>query len=219
MIKKPTVAIVDDDPLILSRLASIVNNSKNLSLLFTAQNIQSTIKLMQSELPNVLLLDLGLPDGSGIDVIRWIQKEKLSIGIIVITVFGDEKHMIEAISAGAMGYLLKDDEHQEIETSITQMLNGGSPISPSIARHLLKNFRLQNIKDDKQVMGNMELSLTKRENEILQKISKGFTCKEISAMENLSYHTITTHVRNIYKKLSVSNRAEALHEAYNMGLL
>jgi len=219
MIKKPTVAIVDDDPLILSRLASIVNNSKNLSLLFTAQNIQSTIKLMQSELPNVLLLDLGLPDGSGIDVIRWIQKEKLSIGIIVITVFGDEKHMIEAISAGAMGYLLKDDEHQEIETSITQMLNGGSPISPSIARHLLKNFRLQNIKDDKQVMGNMELSLTKRENEILQKISKGFTCKEKLAMENLSYHTITTHVRNIYKKLSVSNRAEALHEAYNMGLL
>ena len=219
MTEKPTVAIVDDDPLVLSRLTTAIDGSNKLSLLFTAQDIQSTIKLMQSQLPNVLLLDLGLPDGSGIDIVHQIRKRKLPIGIIIITAYGDEKHMIEAITAGAVGYLLKDDEHQSIEASIVQMLKGGSPISPSIARHLLNNFQLQSLNTKKQDQSNADFGLTKREYEILQKIAKGFTCKEISAMENLSYHTITTHVRNIYKKLSVNSRAEALHEAYNMGLL
>lgn len=216
MTEKPTVAIVDDDPLVLARLTTAIDSSNKLSLLFTAQDIQSTINFMQLQLPSVLLLDLGLPDGSGIDIVHQIQKRKLPIGIIIITAFGDEKHMIDAITAGAVGYLLKDDEHQSIEASILQMLKGGSPISPSIARHLLENFQLQNANNQKQ---NTKSNLTKREHEILQKIAKGFTCNEIAEMENLSYHTITTHVRNIYKKLSVNSRAEALHEAYNMGLL
>jgi len=163
------------------------------------------------------LLDLGLPDGSGIEIIDFIRDQGLSTDVIVISMFGDEKHILNAISAGAMGYLLKDEEHQKIETSITQMLNGGSPISPSIARHLLKYHQQQMEKNIASSVG--KIKLTNREIDILKKISKGFTCKEISAMENISYHTVATHVRNIYKKLSVNSRAEALYEAYSMGLL
>lgn len=119
-----------------------------------------------------------------------------------------------------MGYLLKDEEYQKIETSITQMLNGGSPISPSIARHLLNRFQGKSSLNKRSTDADIKkMKLTNRETEILQKISKGFTCREISEMESLSYHTIATHIRNIYKKLSVNSRAEALFEAYNMGLL
>ena len=137
--------------------------------------------------------------------------------MIVISVFGDESHILSAISAGAMGYLLKDEEHQKIEISIMQMLKGGSPISPSIARHLLKYHQQEIVK--KTTSNISKIKLTNREIDILIKISKGFTCKEISEIENISYHTVATHVRNIYKKLSVKSRAEALYEAYTMGIL
>lgn len=182
------------------------------------------LKQLQKTPPTVLLLDLGLPDGCGIDIIRHIKTNNLTTGVIVLTAFGDEKHIVEAISAGAVGYLLKDEPHQSLETSIIQMLKGGSPISPKIARDVLRYFRttLTPVKTPPDVALESDcatIKLTKREVEILQKIAKGFTCKEISEMECLSYHTIATHVRNIYKKLSVSSRAGAVFEAYNLRLI
>ncbi len=218
---KATVSLIEDDPIVLNRFVDVLQKSKLFSLGFSCSSIQEGKNKLLDIPSNVLLLDLGLPDGSGIEIIDFIEKQGLSTKVIVITVFNDEKHILDAISAGAMGYLLKDEEFQEIETSITQMLNGGSPISPSIARHLLMRFQThESVEDEKLAEQNKnKAKLTRREMDILQKISKGFTCKEIAEMENLSYHTIATHVRNIYKKLSVNSRAEALFEAYNMGIL
>lgn len=170
--------------------------------------------------PDVLLLDLGLPDGDGINIIRYIKEKNLATGVIVLSAFGDEKHVVEAISAGAVGYLLKDENHQAIEASILQMLEGGSPISPKIARDLLCYFQDSMPKPvSKSDHASEGIKLTKREIEVLRKIAKGFTCKEISEMEYLSYHTVATHVRNIYKKLSVSSRAGAVFEAYSLRLI
>lgn len=218
---KATISLIEDCPIVLKRFVDILQRSNVFSLGFSCSTVKLGLENLLSTPSDVLLLDLGLPDGNGVEVIEFIEKQALSTKVIVITVFNDEKHILDAISAGAMGYLLKDEEFQEIETSITQMLNGGSPISPSIARHLLKKFqcssllsRAKSIKQNKK-----KVKLTRREVEILQKISKGFTCKEIAEIENLSYHTVATHVRNIYKKLSVNSRAEAIFEAYNIGLL
>jgi DNA-binding NarL/FixJ family response regulator len=218
---KATVSLIEDSPIVLKRFVNILQKSNLFSLGFSCSTIKSGFKNLLSTPSDVLLLDLGLPDGNGVEVIEFIEKQALSTKIIVITVFNDEKHILDAISAGAMGYLLKDEEFQEIETSITQMLKGGSPISPSIARHLLKQFQCSSLLSrDKDIKQNkITVKLTRREVEILQKISKGFTCKEIAEIKNLSYHTVATHVRNIYKKLSVNSRAEAVVEAYNMGLL
>jgi len=201
----------------LQRFSSILEKSKEFSLGFTCSTLSAGLENLINHPSNVLLLDLGLPDGSGIELINFIREQGLSTSVIVISVFGDEKHILSAISAGAMGYLLKDEEHQKIEISITQMLNGGSPISPSIARHLLKYHQQQMEKNI--ASATIKIKLTNREVDILKKISKGFTCKEIADIESISYHTVATHVRNIYKKLSVNSRAEALHEAYNMGIL
>lgn len=215
------MSLIEDDAIVRGRLSEIINNSDNLSLGFTCDTLKQGMINIQDSFSDVLLLDLGLPDGNGIELIKLIEDRGIRTGVIVITVFGDEKHILDAISAGAVGYLLKDEEHQEIEVSIAQMLKGGSPISPSIARHLLKRFQYATPKSKlrSSEKGMRKMRLTTRESEVLQKISKGFTSKEISEMENLSYHTVTTHVRNIYKKLSVNSRAEALFEAYSMGLL
>ncbi len=218
---KARVSLIEDCPIVLKRFVDILQRSKVFSLGFSCSTVKLGLDNLLSTPSDVLLLDLGLPDGDGVELIEFIEKQGLSTKVIVITVFNDEKHILDAISAGAMGYLLKDEEYQEIEVSITQMLNGGSPISPSIARHLLKRFQssVLSCPDDIIKHNKNKVKLTRREIEILQKISKGFTCKEISVIENLSYHTIATHVRNIYKKLSVNSRAEAVFEAYNMGLL
>ena len=218
---KARVSLIEDCPIVLKRFVDILQRSKVFSLGFSCSTVKLGLDNLLSTPSDVLLLDLGLPDGDGVELIEFIEKQGLSTKVIVITVFNDEKHILDAISAGAMGYLLKDEEYQEIEVSITQMLNGGSPISPSIARHLLKRFQssVLSCPDDIIEHNKNKVKLTRREIEILQQISKGFTCKEISAIENLSYHTIATHVRNIYKKLSVNSRAEAVFEAYNMGLL
>lgn len=215
------VSIIEDDPVVRERLSGIIASSRQFSLGFCCSTLEQGLKNVEEISSEVLLLDLGLPDGNGVELIKFIEDRKIPTGVIVITAFGDEKHILNAISAGAVGYLLKDEEHQEIETSIHQMLKGGSPISPSIARHLLKRFQADKSDAKKKIRHKSRgrMNLTTRELDVLQKISKGFTSKEISEMESLSYHTVTTHVRNIYKKLSVNSRAEALFEAYSMGLL
>lgn len=218
---KAIVSLIEDDAVVRERLSQIIKNSDGLSLGFTCDTLAQGMINIQDFPSDVLLLDLGLPDGSGVDLIKFIEDRGIRTGVIVITVFGDEKHILDAISAGAVGYLLKDEEHQEIEVSIAQMLKGGSPISPSIARHLLKRFQYAAPLSESRSSESegRKMRLTTREFEVLQKISKGFTSKEISEIENISYHTVTTHVRNIYKKLSVNSRTEALFEAYSMGLL
>ena len=220
-INTATVSIVEDDPIVKDRLAKIISASSELSLGFIGENLEQGTRGIQSIQSDVLLLDLGLPDGNGVELIKFIEERNIATGVIVITAFGGEKHVLKAISAGAVGYLLKDEEHQEIEASIQQMLNGGSPVSPSIARYLLRHFRDENAESTRKVLdkNTRKMTLTNKEYEILQQVAKGFTSKEISAMQNLSYHTVTTHIRNIYKKLSVNSRAEALFEAYNTGLL
>ena len=160
--------------------------------------------------PDVLLVDLDLPDGNGLELIKLVHDKGFDTAMMVISVFGDEWHILKAIAAGASGYLLKDDESIQIETAIIDLASGGAPISPSIARHLMKHFR-----PEEQLLEK----LTKREQQVLQKVAKGYTTQEIAKMEGLSYHTVATHVKNIYRKLSVNSRAEAVFEALKMNLI
>ncbi|MGB1110908.1 MAG: LuxR C-terminal-related transcriptional regulator, partial [Gammaproteobacteria bacterium] len=145
-------------------------------------------------------------------IIRAIAKEGLDTEAMVITVFGDEKHVVDALAAGAGGYLLKDDSFTEIGAAIEQLLAGGAPISPAIARHLLKRFQ-------PKPEPALPERLTNREQEILKSIAKGYTAKEIAELEGVTYYTVTTHVKNIYRKLAVNSRTEAIFEAIQLGLI
>lgn len=216
---KVRIDVVEDEPVVMERLLGMLESSNQFSPGFSCSTIKSAKEHLNNFSSKVLLLDLGLPDGSGIEILEFIKKQELSTDVIVISSFSNEKTILKAVSAGAVGFIHKDEEYQEITVSISQMLKGGSPISPGIARHLLNTFKSDLSVGRREGKELSSIKLTKRETDILQKISKGYTCKEISNMESVSYHTVATHIRNIYKKLSVSSRAEALFEAYNMGLI
>jgi DNA-binding NarL/FixJ family response regulator len=207
---------VEDDGPTRDRLARVIDAHADLALLGTAGSCAEARALFARARPQVLLTDLGLPDGSGIDLIRDARRAWPDVLPLVITVFGDEAHVVGALEAGALGYLLKDGTPEYIGASILEMLAGGSPISPAIARHLLRRFRNA---DPVASPGEEPPRLSDREGEVLRLIVKGFTYAEIADLLGVSSHTVTTHVRGIYRKLEVHSRSEAVYEALQLGLV
>ena len=214
---KYTVLLVEDHPDTRERLANAICEHKQLQMIAAAENCTEANNVLDKQIPDVMLTDLGLPDGDGLDLIRRVAAMPGNTEIMVITVFGDEKHVLSAIEAGASGYLLKDGTADYIGDSIIQMMNGESPVSPAIARHLLKRFRTMHTTPAVQQADSPKL--TPRESEILQYVAKGFSFTEVAKLLSVSPHTVTHHIKNIYKKLAVCSRAEAVYEAMQLGLV
>lgn len=211
-----TVMVVEDDPAFLARFCRILAQSDSLSLLAAVGDLSSARRALERQTPDVLLTDLGLPDGSGIELIRETAARCPGTDIMVITVFGDEQHVIASIEAGATGYILKDSLPEEFLGLIEQMRAGGSPISPLIARRLLRRMQPS---AGLPPPAPPESALSARESEVLGLIAKGFNFAEIARLLEVSPHTITAHVKKIYQKLAVHSRGEAVYEATRMGLL
>ncbi len=205
------VVVIEDDVNTRRHLTSAVREMEGLYLLGEAGTCAEAMPLLRQE-PDIALIDLGLPDGSGLDLIRKRFFQRTRTQFLVITVFADEGHVIPALEVGACGYLMKDSAMPDIRELILQVLAGGSPISPLIARKLLSRFRVQN---DAEGM----VPLTEREFDVLNLMSRGFTSSEVAGHLGVSYHTVVAHVRNIYRKLEVSSRSEAIFEATRIGLL
>jgi DNA-binding NarL/FixJ family response regulator len=174
---------------------------------------------------DVALVDLGLPDGNGIELIREIARTQPETDVMVVTVFGDEAHVLASIEAGATGYLLKRSLNDTLGATVRELRAGGSPISPVIARQLLHRFKrgaAEPAKPEAEASASPVVDdggLSEREREVLLFIAKGFTVGEIANMLHLSAHTVATHVKHIYRKLAVHSRTEAVFEAGRMGLL
>jgi len=221
-----TVLLVEDDGPTRERLSRAVRECAGLSLVAACGDVSSGRQVLDSERPDVLLTDLELPDGSGIDLIRAARETSLHTQCMAVTVFGDERTVLAAIEAGASGYLLKDGTSEDIGRAVQQLLEGGSPISPTIARHLLRRFREPEEADRPQAApaaaipdASDDVELTAREREVLDLIAKGFSFPEIAELLAISAHTVTTHVRHIYGKLEVRSKSEAVYEAVNRGLI
>lgn len=208
-----SVFILEDNPATAAALAKAITLDERLALAQVTHSLGEALAWSENGgSAGAALVDLGLPDGSGLNFIRHLRDSGSSTKVLVITVFGDEKNVVSAIAAGAMGYLLKDRDAQHIADSICTVLEGGSPISPSIARHLLKHFF-------EPASQTPSISLTPREEEVLRLVVKGFSYQEIAAGLELSIHTVTSHIQHIYRKLSVRSRGEAVYEAIHMGLV
>jgi len=213
-----TVLLVEDKPRTRKRIAGAVESTSKLRLIGTASNVAEGKQALDRQAPDVLLTDLGLPDGSGIELIRQVRSSGSNTQSMVITVFADEEHVMDAVAAGAAGYLLKDASDAEIADSVCELAAGGSPISPSIARHILRRFQGDQAGSE---AGERDKTpgLSDRELEVLTLVAKGFSSPEIAKLLELSPHTIKTHVRHIYAKLEVGSRGEAVYEAIQRGLL
>jgi DNA-binding NarL/FixJ family response regulator len=209
------VFVVEDDALTRESLRSRIEAHPKLRVGAAVGSAADGLAALAVARPDVLLSDLGLPDGSGIDVIRGALRLYPGLPIMVITVFGNEQRVVGAIQAGASGYLLKDDPTHEIGMAIELLLAGGSPISPAIARHLIRHF--QTPAAPAETPGREPLSA--RELEVLNLASKGFSYAEIAQLLGLSTNTIASYTKHIYVKLAVGSRSEAIYEASRLGLL
>jgi DNA-binding NarL/FixJ family response regulator len=216
----PTVFIVEDDELTRASLVRRITEAQAGLQVTTAVGTCREIRAaLEASRPAVLLVDLGLPDGDGLDIIRETAQRWPAVLIMVITVFGDEMKVVTSIKAGATGYLLKDDAAVGIGEAIRQMLAGGSPISPAIARHLIRHFRPDASASSEHRPPPHAVTLTPREMEILTLASKGFSYAETAALLGLTSSTVSSYTKNIYGKLAVSSRSEAVYEATRMGLI
>lgn len=228
---KILVALVEDEAGTRQRLEQALALHADIELIFSAsteQDILAWLKAPAPRAPDVLLVDLGLPDGSGIEVIARCAQLCPQTDCMVVTMFGDEANMIRAFEAGAKGYLLKDGNPQALSEHVMQLSQGGSPMSPIIARQLLSRMAADREPAstqalvpsvDKAVVSATQSTLTKREHEILQYISRGYTYPELARYLSIGQTTVLSHVRSIYGKLSVHNKTEAVYEARALGLL
>lgn len=207
-----SVVVVEDDADTRERLAGAVTAVASLSLAGDCGNLADARAILRERAPDVLLVDLGLPDGSGLDLIRETARRAPATHIMVITVFGDETHVVDAIEAGATGYLLKDASSREIEKAILDLVAGGAPISPAVASHLLKRFK-------PAPAAGCEALLSERELDVLRLIARGQTYGEISQNLGIAVNTVGTHTKQIYRKLAVNSRGEAVFQAQRRGLL
>ncbi len=212
------VLLVEDDEPTRERLARVIAEHPALELLAAVGSCAEARRELERCEPAVLLTDLGLPDGDGVALIREVRGRGYKTEAMVVTIFGDEQHVVAAIQAGAMGYLLKDGSPDYIGESILEMLAGGSPISPPIARYLLRRFRTPEAGPPAPDAAELP-HLSEREREVLGLIVKGFSYAEAARLMGVSPHTVTAHVRNIYGKLEVHSRGEAVYEALQLGLV
>lgn len=211
------IGLVED----ISRIAAVVKEKIELSSDFKVQWIAShgreaIERLEKSHAIDVILMDINMPEMNGIDATSAIKKRWPSIPIIMSTVFDDAQNLFDAILAGASGYLLKDESPEKLHKSIFEALEGGSPMNPLIARKAL-----QLVKGDLNVVKSIpeEFQLTTRELEILENLSKGLTYDQIGTNLFISYGTVRKHVENIYRKMEVHNKIEAIGKAKKSGLI
>lgn len=213
-----SVLIVEDDEHFRERFAASVRAAPDLQLVGVAADLPQGLALLLSQRPDVLLVDLGLPSGSGIGLIRQAQEQLPDTDVMVVSVFGDEPHVMASLEAGATGYLLKDTLPEDLTAQIRALRAGGSPISPVIARQLL--LRLAPAPGPAAAGAPVALGETRlsaQEAQVLTLSAKGFSFEEIARMLNVSRHTVMTYVKRSYRKLQVHSKTEAIYEARKLG--
>jgi len=231
--------VVEDQPKILKNQLKLLEAFDEIEIVGTALSGEEALEEFANinPVPDVILCDLGLPNMSGIDVTREVKAKWPSVEILIFTIFDEEDKVLEAVKAGASGYLLKGAEAGKIVDSIKEVRQGGSVIQPSLARALLRHFRMPEkgapppgtLKSEEEAAAERAAdappppsgrrALTERELECLQIIAKGLSNNEAAKVLGLSKATIRTHLEHIYHKLDVTNRVEAVTEGIRQGII
>lgn len=209
------LALVDDDCLQRQRLTRLLA-AAGMPCEYAASSGAELLAWAGAHALDLLLVDLGLPDGSGTDVIRALHRIRPHCQCLVLTLFADEAHLLPALAAGASGYLLKDVDEDELARHIAHLREGGSPLSPLMARSLLRHWQRTQPDPDAEALTR---ALTPREQEVLACVARGFRYSEIATQLGVSATTVQTHVRSVYAKLGVHTKTEAVFEARQAGLL
>ena len=209
------ILLLEDLPEIRAWLKVLIHQVFPDAQISESARVHDALGLVSALKFDLALVDLGLPDGSGVDVVASLREHQPECQSVVVTIHDDDEHLFPALQAGAFGYVLKEQARELIAEQLSRMSQGEPPLSPSIARRVIAYFAAQ-AKPQKDMIPHVQL--TDRENEVLLRVAKGFTLPEIGVQLNLSRHTIADYVKQIYRKLNVSSRAEAALEAQRLGL-
>lgn len=211
------ILILEDLPKIRAWLRQLVIDLFPHAIIAEVALVSEALKLAHSVKFDLALIDLGLPDGSGVDVVTSLREQQPGAQSVIVTIHEDDEHLFPALQAGAFGYILKEQTRELIIEQLGRMSRGEPPLSPSIARRVLSHFACSR-KPSLPASELPTVALTDRESEVLLRVAKGYTLPEIGAQLGLSRHTIADYVKQIYRKLNVSSRAEAALEAQRLGL-
>ena len=203
-----SICIIEDLIEIQKGLETILETDSNFILLKSYENAEDAISELPELKPDIVLTDINLPEKSGIDCIREIKSKIPETLFIMFTIYEDNDQVFEALKAGASGYILKNTSPEKIIEALLELYNGGSPMSPKIARKVLSSFS-PNVKSN-----TVDNLISKREQEVLILLSKGFLYKEIADKLNISLSTVKRHLNHIYSKLQVQNKTEAINKWY-----
>lgn len=229
------VLIVEDDSQTREFFADSVSRCEQLALVGSLGSVAEARAWLQDagHGVDVLLVDLGLPDGSGLEVIRYARQLYPQCEPLVISMFGDEDNVLASIEAGALGYIHKDSTPENVADSIVEMKLGASPISPMIARRVLSKYlslhatrapepAAKGPAKESALAGTAptgQVVLSGKEQEVLELIARGFSYAETARLQSVSVHTVRSHIKSLYGKLAVHSKNEAVFEAAKMGLL
>lgn len=211
------IVVLEDDRTVATRFERILREWSPEHRVASFQTLSDGLAALKSTAVDLLIADIHLPDGSGIQAIQYLTDRQPEAKAVVISALSDRRVVIDAIRAGAIGYLLKDDDVIEIIRAIESIMAGGSPISTAIARYVVESVQARNA--SLQSDAASATLLTSREVEVITAISKGYTNAEVATMLTISPQTVPVHVRNIYRKLDTRNRSEATSEARRLGIL
>jgi DNA-binding NarL/FixJ family response regulator len=212
------ILLLEDLPEIRAWLRDLVLRVFPSAQISEAARVHDAIQLVQAVKFDLALIDLGLPDGSGVDVVTRLRDLQPEAQSVVVTIHDDDEHLFPALQAGAYGYILKEQARELITEQLHRISQGEPPLSPSIARRVIAHFTAKSTPHAAPSNSLPAVSLTERETEVLLRVAKGFTLPEIGVQLGLSRHTIADYVKQIYRKLNVSSRAEAALEAQRLGL-
>jgi len=204
---KTKILIYEDNRDLCEALAQLINTSAAYTCVGAFDNCRKVVTDILALNPQVILMDIDMPGRTGIEALQLVRQVNKDIKIIMLTVFDDNASVMDAICAGASGYLLKKNCFEELFDAIAESLNGGAPLSPTIARMVLDHMAQQS-------SGSLEkYALSEREKDILNGLVKGYSYKKIADSLNIGFETVKKHLRNIYEKLHVHNQTEAVAKA------
>ena len=212
-----TILLLEDLPEIRVWLRKLVLQVFPGATISESSRVQDALALVAGVKFDLALVDLGLPDGSGVDVVTKLRDMQPDAQSVVVTIHDDDEHLFPALQAGAFGYILKEQARELITEQLQRISQGEPPLSPSIARRVMAYFSAK-AKPQSNANAMPHVNLTDRESEVLLRVAKGYTLPEIGVQLGLSRHTIADYVKQIYRKLNVSSRAEAALEAQRLGL-
>lgn len=212
------IGIVEDDVVLGEHLAKMVSAVDDFDMVGLATSFAEGALLIDRK-PDLMLVDLALPDGSGLDLISRVREHHAACKVLVISIFGDVRNVVRAIECGADGYLLKGAEVEQAENAIRSVLAGGAPISPAVAGHILARLRTDARGPSAPTDARGKVSLSAKELEVLTVLARGLSFKEVAQAQGISHHTVADYVKSIYRKLAVNSRGEAVFKATKTGLI